>query len=130
MSKRSHSTKNAVLGKCTSIQRRNAYQKKCIQRKKYTHTVYTVYIMNTLFSTTTNTAAKMTPPYRRPYRAERHHHNHQMQHRNGVGRDSNFRNHGERRWNGDTGRVSFTTVLSDVVWARFFLSILTLTSFS
>jgi hypothetical protein len=52
-----------------------------------------------------------------------------MQHRNGVGRDSNFRNQRERGWNGGTGRVRFMTLLSDVVWARFFSSVLTLTSF-
>ena len=77
------------------------------------------YITNTLFSTTTNIVAKMAPPNGSHYRAERHHHFHKMQNRNGVGRDSNFRNRGERGWNGDRGRVSSVTSLSDSVDAPF-----------
>jgi hypothetical protein len=52
-----------------------------------------------------------------------------MKHRNGVGKYSNYCNQGGGGLNPYNGRVSSRTVLSDVVRACFFLSILTLTYF-
>ena len=72
-----------------------------------------MYIAYPLFRTTMNTPYKMTPPNGRPHRAESHHHHHQFQHRNGVGRELHFRNQGGRGWNGNNGRVSNTTMLSE-----------------
>ena len=101
-------THNAFAHARNEIFNQNTLQPKTAKRHK------TLFQKFDDKETTTNICAKMAPPNDH-YRAERHHHFHKMQNRNGVGRNSNFRNQRKRGWNGNTGRVSSATLSSDSV---------------